>query len=176
MKARILLTMLSIFIMVISFGMRPGIQAYADDQVILKFNKMSGIQNKYANSDITVRGLAAGALPSVIGNAEGRLTASGKIYLTISGLVFDPGAPMVIAKGLENQNNIPSFRAIISCRTVNWGVVNRMTNPFPATTGLASKGGGSVHFETQVDIPKPCIDPVVFIAGPNSAWIAATPF
>ena len=42
-------------------------------------------------------------------------------------------------------------------------VVNFTTGQFPATTGLASAGGGDSTIETDVTLAQPCFAPIVFV-------------
>ena len=69
---------------------------------------------------------------------------------------------------------MPLFRAVVSCQSIADGtavVVNRVTAPFPATTT------GDAAFKGNVDLPKPCIAPIVFVtdgAGDPPAWFSAT--
>jgi hypothetical protein len=43
-----------------------------------------------------------------------------------------------------------------------------LTDPFPATPD------GDATIEATVDLPEPCIAPVVFVTSPTNAWFAAT--
>ena len=153
---------------------RPATQAYADDLAILKFSTMVGVPKAYTGSQAPIRGINGGGLPWVINGAEGKLTTSGKLNVFVTGLVLDPNDPTVISRGLANQNPIASFRAIVSCQTADGGVMNVMTDPFPATTGLLSNGGGNATIQTFISLPHPCIAPIIFVASPGGAWFATT--
>jgi len=81
----------------------------------------------------------------------------------------------VLAAGTNAGNNpAASFRAIVSCLTGAGGTENVMTDPFPATTGPASAGGGNSQIEADVTLPQPCIAPIVFVASATGSWFAAT--
>jgi hypothetical protein len=43
-----------------------------------------------------------------------------------------------------------------------------MTDPFPASSTGDSK------IEATLDLPEPCIAPIVFVTSPGAAWFAAT--
>jgi hypothetical protein len=61
--------------------------------------------------------------------------------------------------------------AIVSCETVEAGaakMTNVATAPAPATTT------GDSRIEATVQLPNPCIDPVVFVTTTNGAWLAAS--
>jgi hypothetical protein len=53
---------------------------------------------------------------------------------------------------------------------------NILTDPFPATTGLASAGGGNAKIEADLSLPSPCIAPIIFVTSAGGSWFAATGF
>ena len=76
------------------------------------------------------------------------------------------------------MNTVAAFRAVVSCLTKDAGgapaTVNVATAPFPATTGPASTGGGNAKIEAWLNLPSPCIAPIVFVTSPGGNWFAAT--
>jgi hypothetical protein len=173
---------LMVVILLLGGGVLFGSQAQRvgakESPQILEFNTMIGVPRPYVGTTNPVRGISGGGLPWVIGSASGELSANGKLEVKVRGLVFDPNDPEVIARGLAGMNTIPQFRAIVSCLSVdadgNPSTVNLMTDPFPATTGLAVDGGGRANIEARLDLPTPCIAPIVFVTSPGGAWFAAT--
>lgn len=153
---------------------RPAAQVSADDPAILKFSTMIGVPKAFTGVDLVGRKINGAGLPWIIGSAEGKLTTGGKLNVTVTGLVFDPSDPTVVERGLANRNTVPAFRAAVSCLGVDGSVQNVITDPFPATTGFAADGGGNAVIETHVDLPKPCIAPLIFVTSPGGAWFAAT--
>lgn len=153
-----------------AFFVRPAAHVNADDLAILKFGTMVGVPSAFTGAKMPIRNINGGGLPWVISGAEGKLTASGKLNVSVTGLVLDPAAPTPLA----GQNPIASFRAVVSCLTADGGVMNVMTNPFPATTGLASAGGGDAEVTAFVTLPHPCIAPIIFVTSPGGAWFATT--
>ncbi|MGE5567760.1 MAG: hypothetical protein ACM3S5_01880 [Rhodospirillales bacterium] len=91
---------------------------------------------------------------------------------------FDPTDPAVISAGLANRNTVAAYRAIVSCLSKDASgaptTVNLMTDQFPATTGFASEGGGNAKIEAFLNLPSPCIAPIMFVTSPGGAWFAAT--
>ncbi len=172
-KAGVSLLLVSVLIL-IAFLIRPATQVSADDLAILKFGTMVGVPKAYTAGSNPIRGINGGGLPWVISDAEGKLTSSGKLNVQVTGLVLDPNDPTVISHGLAGQNPIPAFRAIVSCQTVDGGVTNILTDPFPATTGPASAGGGDANIQTFVSLPHPCIAPIIFVTSPTGGWFATT--
>ncbi len=95
-----------------------------------------------------------------------------------NGTLKQNGDPDVKVKGLiitgTGANPVPTFRAVVSCQsTANAAatVMNRVTAPFPATTS------GDAQFKGKVDLPSPCIAPIVFVTtgtGDPRAWFSIT--
>ncbi len=157
----------------------PQAQAKKDNlPKVLEFDTMVGVPRPYTGSANAIRGVPGGGLPWVLSSAKGELSVDGNLEVEVTGLVFDPNDPAVIAAGLANRNTVPAFRAIVSCLSKDLGgapvTVNLMTEPFPATTGLAGEGGGNSKIEAQLQLPTPCIAPIVFVTSPGGAWFAAT--
>ncbi len=157
---------------------RPQASALAGSPKILEFDTMVGVPKVYTGTANPIRGIAGGGLPWVVASAQGELGVNGKLEVKVSGLVLDPNDPTVISRGLEGQNPIPQFKAIVSCRSIdssgNPNIVNLTTAAFPATTGPATSGGGDARIETSVTLPSPCLAPIVFVTSPTGAWFAVT--
>ena len=66
------------------------------------------------------------------------------------------------------------FRGLVSCLTSDAAVVNTPTGDFPATLGAATAGGGNANIEANLDLPNPCIAPIVFVTSGGGSWFAAT--
>ena len=174
-------TILAAGIVILLLGLFMAPSAYsvsAREPKILEFDTMIGVPKAYTGSTNPIRGINGGGLPWFINGASGELSAGGKLEVKVSGLVFDPSDPTVVARGLANMNTVTSFKAVVSCQTVDASgsavVVNVSTDAFPATTGLATAGGGNAKIEARLSLPKPCIAPIVFITSPGGAWFAAT--
>jgi hypothetical protein len=154
---------------------RAGAASAESSPKILDFDNMIGVPRPYTGSANAIRGVGGGGLPWVIASGKGKLTVDGDLEIKVTGLVFDPSDPVVIERGLAGQNPIPAFRAIVSCLSKDENgdptTVNLMTDPFPATTGL---GAGDAKIRAHLDLPSPCIAPIVFVTSPGGAWFAAT--
>ncbi len=136
---------------------------------VLAFDVMTPVVAPYTGATNPIRGINGGGVAWVIGSGRGWLTAGGSLKVEVQGLVL----------ASTHSNPIGSFKAIVSCQTIVDGtaqVVNVATGTFPATTGLASAGGGNADIEAQVTLPHPCIAPIVFVASGGGSWFAATGF
>jgi hypothetical protein len=143
--------------------------ASANGISILRFNTMVGIPPTLTGtlSVAPLRGIKGGGLPWTIGEANGSLTADGRLKVEVQGLVLAAGQ-------FSGSNPISSFRALVSCVNSDGTFDNILTDAFPATTGPASSGGGDADIETTVTLPQPCIAPIVFVTSPTGAWFSAT--
>jgi hypothetical protein len=143
--------------------------AAARDQKILEFDTMVGVPPAFTGSQNPIRGVNGGGLPWVIASGRGELSTSGHLEIKVQGLVFAAGPN-------TGSNTIPAFRAIVSCLKSDGTVDNVTTDPFPATLGPASEGGGNAKIEANVSLPQPCIAPIVFVTSPTGAWFASSGF
>jgi hypothetical protein len=109
---------------------------------------------------LEINGNRSAGTPWVIGDGDGLLSIDGDVNIQIRKLVL---APSVTPGG--GTNPVHSFRAIISCTTVNNGVqevVNITTGSFPAD----ARGNCLIH--DAVTLPNPCYAPMIFV-GPAPA-------
>jgi len=136
---------------------------------LLKWDVMVGVPAGLtgAQSQLPLRGLSGGGIPWVLSSGEGSLSATGKLHIEVEGLVLASGAS-------AGTNPINMFRGLVSCVTGTGTFDNILTDPFPATTGPASAGGGNAEIDAVVTLPSPCIAPIVFVTSPGGSWFAAT--
>jgi hypothetical protein len=175
---KVILTLLAVTLLAVGLFTSSVQQVQAGSRHIFEFETMVGVPKVYTGATNAIRGIPGGGLPWVIRSANGELSSNGALELRVNGLVLDPNDPTVISRGLAGNNPIASFIATVSCQSVDASgaavVVNVQTAPFPATTGLASAGGGNARIETHLNLPKPCIAPIVFVGNTGGAWFAAT--
>ncbi|HTE65480.1 MAG TPA: hypothetical protein VK736_04385 [Candidatus Binatia bacterium] len=147
-------------------GLQASLVTAKGPPKILEFDTMVGVSAPFAGAANAIRGVNGAGAPWVVGSAEGELTTSGRLEIKVQGLV------------LASSGNNPqaSFQAIVSCLRSDNTVQNISTGPFPATTGLASAGGGSAKVEIDLTtLPRPCIAPIVFVTnGAGTSWFAVT--
>jgi hypothetical protein len=136
---------------------------------ILQFDTMVGVPSTLtgAASEAPLRGIAGGGLPWTLASAQGELSTTGHLEITVTGLVLAAGAN-------AGSNPITSFRGLVSCVLADGTFSNILTDPFPATTGPASSGGGNAQIEADVSLPSPCLAPIVFVTSPGGSWFAVT--
>jgi hypothetical protein len=137
---------------------------------ILAFDAMVGVPAGLtgSQSQAPLRGINGGGVPWVIAAGSGELSVA-RLEVTVEGLVLATGAN-------AGSNPIATFRGLVSCVRSDGSFQNILTDPFPATTGPASAGGGNAKIEADVSLPQPCIAPIVFVTSPGGSWFAATGF
>jgi hypothetical protein len=139
---------------------------------VLRFDTMTGVVAPFTGAANPIRGVPGGGLPWELDRASGRLRADGRLDIKVRGLVLARRAP--VPPALQGTNPVPQFRAIVSCLTPSADgttveTVNRTTDAVPATMP-----GGDARIRAMVDLPEPCIAPIVFVTSPTGAWFAAT--
>ncbi|HJS20080.1 MAG TPA: hypothetical protein VJ785_15135 [Anaerolineales bacterium] len=145
--------------------------AIAKGPKVLKFNSMVGVPAGLtgAQSQGPLRGINGGGIPWTIGEASGELRANGHLEISVQGLVLAAGAN-------TGSNPSATFRGLVSCVTADGTFQNILTDPFPATTGPASAGGGNAEIVADITLPQPCIAPIIFVTSAGGSWFAATGF
>lgn len=133
--------------------------------ILLAFDTMVGVDGPYKGSTNPIRGVNGGGAPWVISEGKGLLKADGSLRIKVRGLVI-PIAPF------NGANPAASFRAIVSCLTTDDGgnavVKNIQSGLFPANTL------GDSHIKEKLDLPTPCIAPIIFVTSAGGAWFSAT--
>ncbi len=134
---------------------------------ILKFRTMVGVAPPYTGTANPIRGISGGGLPWVLSDGKGMLRADGTLRVKVRGLVI-PVAPF------NGTNPAPNFRATVSCMSVDDTgapiIANVQTGLFPANTL------GDSDIKEKLDLPKPCIAPIIFVTSPTGSWFSATGF
>jgi hypothetical protein len=137
---------------------------------ILGFDTMTPVTGPYVGATNPVRGVPGGGLPWMIKSASGSLVGDGYLQVRVRGLVLADQAP--VPPALQGVNPIADFQAIVSCQSIGAGdtatITNVSTPEFPASTS------GNSDIRATVQLPHPCIAPVVFVTSPGGAWFAAT--
>lgn len=141
--------------------------AVASEPKILEFDSMVGNTTAFTGAQNPIRGINGGGLPWMLTSAHGELKSSGKLEISVQGLVLAAGANTGI-------NPVANFRATVSCLRGDGSVENVTSGLFPATLGAAVDGGGNASIETTLSLPQPCIAPLVFVTNPTGVWFAVT--
>jgi len=141
--------------------------ASAETSNMLKSDSMVGVPQALTGATNAIRGIPGGGIPWMLDSGKVVLTTDGHLTVKVEGLVLAAGPN-------AGNNPVNPFRAIVSCLASDASVQNLQTATFPATTGLASAGGGNARFEGDLVLPDPCIAPIVFVASGGGSWFAST--
>jgi len=134
---------------------------------ILEFDTMVGVPSGLTGpqSLAPLRGINGGGVPWTLTSAKGELKASGRLEITVQGLVL----------ATTGSNPSANFQGLVSCVKSDGSFERILTGPFPATTGPASSGGGNAKIEADLTLPQPCIAPIIFVTNSaGTSWFAAT--
>ena len=138
---------------------------------LISFGKMYGVAGPFLLEKNAIRGIIGDEDPWEVRSARGRLDIEGNLTIHVRGLVFAEGAPPEKV-GINDED---TFRGAVSCLTeaseTAVGKVKVFTKGFPATAT------GDSDIEAHVDLPNPCIAPIVFVlAGSEDKWFAVNGF
>ena len=140
-----------------SLGLGSG-----DGRKVLEARVLVPLPLEYRGPAGTIRNVPGAGAQWSIGDAEVDLRSDGRLEIDVEGLIVTP----------LGRNPLPQFKAIVSCQSVVDGlpaVVNVPTAAFDATMPA-----GDAQTETNVDLPTPCLAPIVFVTTPGGSWIAVT--
>jgi len=144
--------------------------ASADDSV-LKFRTMVGISGPFLGTANPIRGVNGGGRPWVLDSGRGELSDDGELKVKVKGLIIPA------SEGPQfGINPVAFFRATVSCLTIRDGMA--VTENVQTENGDEVMKGdptnGDAVIEADLDLPDPCIAPIVFVTSPTGAWFAAT--
>jgi hypothetical protein len=135
---------------------------------ILEFDVMTPVVEPFTQPEHAIRGVPGGGLPWELDRARGDLRSDGRLDVRVEGLVLARRAP--VPPNLQGTNPIPQFRGAVNCLTPASPDVGEtvMTDPVPATPT------GDARIRADLNLPEPCVAPIVFVTSPGGAWFATT--
>ena len=129
---------------------------------VLGFKSMFPVSGPYIGTTNPIRGVAGGGVAWLITDGRGELHPNGKLEVKVRGLVL----------ATTQTNPIPNFRGVVSCQSIDGtgapSIVNVSTEDFPASST------GDAVIEETLDLPEPCIAPIVFVTSSTLRWFAVT--
>jgi hypothetical protein len=132
-----------------------------DGRKVLEARVLAGLPQAYTGAPGAIRGVNGAGAAWSIGDAEADLRSDGRLEIEVQGLIVT----------VRGNNPLAQFGATVSCQTIVDGapaVTNVRTALFDANAA------GDAQTEQDVDLPTPCIAPIVFVTTPGGAWIATT--
>jgi hypothetical protein len=138
-------------------------------RILLAFSSMFGVDAPFLGHTNPVRGFDGDDQPWIVRNAIGTLDTNGNLSVLIKGLVFtDNPDPSLIGKNDEDE-----FKAVLSCMTVGEDGTT-VTESSVTTPGFHATSSGNAVIRSQVELPDPCLEPVILIIGDEGEWLAVT--
>src|SRR5262245_60805977 len=165
---RIVMSVLGVAGLVALVGAVPAVP-----RTIIAFRTMYGVDGPFVGDAHPIREVAGDDLPWEVAHfVIGSLTATGHLHVVVRRLVFkdEEGVP----EDKRGINDEPDFRGVVSCLTENEDegttpVANVMTDGFRATRS------GNADIDATVELPNPCVAPIVFVTGDDpTKWFAVT--
>jgi hypothetical protein len=164
---------IAIFALTAGFGRSPIASASSSttDRDVLQFQTMFGDHAPLIGTAGSVGGVTAAPLPWMIQSVHGDLDLNGELTIDVQGLVL-ADSPAVPA-GLRGTNPVPFFAAVVSCTTIVAGAIT--TANVTSANVPATMPGGNAHIDQRLNLPHPCIAPIVMVTAPSgSAWFAVS--
>ena len=129
---------------------------------------MVGVSAPYTGATNPIRGINGGGAPWVIGDAEFRVRTGGRVDVEFEGLVIGPTGPAAIA----GTNPVANQKVIVSCLSTDAAGAPTTVNASSET--FTVDPAGNAEARVHVDLPSPCIAPIVFIASAGGSWFASS--
>jgi len=148
----------------------PAADSRVGNSRIVSFQTMYGVDGPFVGEANPIRGVVGDELPWVVGRVRGDLDTRGRLRLMVRGLVFadDPSVP----PKLRGTNDEAEFRGLVSCLTE---VGDSVETQSVVTDGFPATASGDSFIDAQLELPNPCVAPVVMIlAGSEDKWFAVS--
>ena len=135
---------------------------------ILDFHTMTPVSGPFIGSASPIRGVNGATQPYTIAHGDGTVRADGQVEVNVTRLVLAEGSAMPVSQQGTNPNS--TFTVIVSCASPTASSQASNVSAPPAPANLA----GTAQIQAKVALPNPCLAPLLFITGPDGAWIAVT--
>lgn len=148
-----------------------GAPVMAHDDTILKFRTMVGVDGAFLGSANPIRGVNGGGLPWVLDKANGKLEDDGELKVRVKGLIIPDTEPGF------GFNPAPFFRAIVSCISVDetgMPVIENVSTDNGDEVMIGNPRKGNAKIDADVDLPEPCVAPIIFVTSPDGSWFSVT--
>jgi hypothetical protein len=149
--------------------MYPGLSRAGEE--VLSFKTLSPVTGPYVGNAHPIQGVPGAGAPWIISEGSGTLNADGDLKVRTRGLV-------VASTGI---NPIPTFQVIVSCNSID-GLGNPDVVVVSPPELFPADSNGDSEIDIDVQLPTPCIGPIVFVTLPATTtaplrperWVAAT--
>ena len=144
-------------------AMQSGAQgARMSGEKMLEAGTMFGVDGPFRGPTNAIRGVPGAGAAWRLSSAKVELEVGGKLEIEVEGLVL-------VSTG---ANPVGVFRGLVSCQSIdglgNPSIVNLSTGDFPASPA------GDAEIEENLELPSPCIAPIIFVTNAAGRWFAVT--
>jgi hypothetical protein len=142
-----------------------GAASSGEGAKVLEFDTMTPVVAPFTGTAHPIRGINGGGVPWAVAAAKGELRTDGQLEIEVEGLVIP-------SRG--GVNPVAAFRGVVNCLTTASpdNGVNLVTDPVP------TDAAGNAKIEAQLNLPSPCVAPLVFVTNGTGAapgaWFATT--
>ena len=126
-----------------------------EGRTILEFDTMTPVVAPFTGPTHAIRGIGGGGVPWEIQRGEGELSANGRLEVRVVGLV-------IASTGV---NPLSTFIAAVNCLTTS-SAQAADTGVTLLTPTVPVGANGNARFEATLNLPHPCIAPIVFVGTP----------
>jgi len=140
----------------------------ADDVTV--FQTLFAVKGPFRGPNNALRGIPGAVRPRVIDEVRGEVKANGHVKVIVRGLVLANHPDVLPAD--HGFNPHPYFRAVVSCLSVNDNGNPTVVNV--RTRRAAANILGDAAILDDIDLPRPCVAPIVFVTAPRGQWLAAS--
>ena len=162
--------MLVVLLTGVCVSAQPGMGQ--QNAIVLDFKTMVGVDGPFLGDSNPINGIPGGGRPWVLEEGQGKLQANGRLDIKVRGLIIPA------SEGPQfGINPAAFFRAVVSCMSVNEFdepvIINTMTQNGDEVM-IGDPRNGDARIREIIDLPDPCLAPVIFVTSPTFSWFAVT--
>jgi len=130
---------------------------------VTAFQTLFAVKRPFRGPNNAIRGIPGAVRPRVIGEVRGEVKANGRVKVNVRSLVLANHPDVLPAD--HGLNPHPYFRAVVSCLSVNDNGNPTVVNV--RTRRAAANILGEADILDDIDLPRPCVAPIVFVTAPR---------
>ncbi len=167
---RILFAVTLVVLMTVVFIKRSD--SAEKNAIVLEFKTMVGVDGPFLGNSNPMNGVPGGGRPWGLEEGSGKLQANGRLDIKVRSLIIPA------SEGSQfGLNPVAFFRAIVSCTSLDESgepiIVNTSTQNDDEVM-IGDPRNGDARIKEVIDLPNPCLAPVIFVTSPTGAWFAVT--
>ncbi len=162
----------ALLVVLMTGGLAKRSDSAERNAIVLQFKTMVGVDGPFLGNSKPINGVPGGGRPWVLEEGSGKLQANGRLDIKVRGLIIPA------SEGPQfGVNPVAFFRAIVSCMSLDeFGdptIINTLTQN-GAEVMIGNPRNGDARIKEVIDLPNPCLAPIIFVTSPTGAWFAVT--